>query len=101
MRSSSSRLPVNCFRSIYPKLSLTEFIIERCLGYGKFDVILATTKNKVDDYLIEVAKSYGIKTFRGSEEDKIKMKEKAIPIYEKWEKIFSDSLISKVKSYAA
>ena len=71
VRSSSSRLPEKCFRSIYPKLSLIEFIIERCLGYGKFDVILATTKNKVDDYLIEVAKSYGIKTFRGSEEDKI------------------------------
>ena len=71
VRSSSSRLPEKCFRSIYPKLSLTEFIIERCLGYGKFDVILATTKNKADDYLIEVAKSYGIKTFRGSEEDKI------------------------------
>ena len=71
VRSSSSRLPEKCFRSIYPKLSLTEFVIERCLAYGKFDVILATTNNKADDYLIEVANSYRIKTFRGSEEDKI------------------------------
>ena len=71
VRSSSKRLPEKCFRSIYPKLSLTEFIIERCISYGKFDVILATTINKVDDYLIEIAENYNIKTFRGSEEDKL------------------------------
>ena len=41
------------------------------MAHGKFEVILATTTNEADHYLIEVAKSYGIKTFRGSEEDKI------------------------------
>ena len=47
------------------------------------------------------AKKHGKTITKISEEDKINMKEKAIPIYEKWEKIFSDSLISKVKTYAA
>ena len=72
VRSTSSRLPEKCFRSIYPKLSLIEFIIEKCLAYGKYDTILATTSNKTDDYLIEIANNYNIKTYRGSEEDKIK-----------------------------
>ncbi len=53
-----------------------------------------------ENYELE-AKKHGKTITKISKEDKIKMKEKAIPIYEKWEKIFSDSLISKVKSYAA
>lgn len=72
VRSRSSRLPEKCFRSIYPGLSMTEFIIKKCLLYDKFEIILATTIDKSDDYLIELANYYKIKSYRGSEEDKIK-----------------------------
>ena len=42
-----------------------------------------------ENYELE-AKKHGKTITRISEEDKMKMKEKAIPVYEKWEKIFSD-----------
>lgn len=71
VRSKSTRLPEKCFRSIYPGLSMTEYIIKKCLVYDKFEIILATTTDKSDDYLIELANYYKIKNYRGSEKDKI------------------------------
>ena len=53
-----------------------------------------------DTYEIE-ARARGKTVTVISEEDKITMKEKAIPVYEKWEKVFSDSLIPKIREYAA
>ncbi len=71
VRSRSSRLPEKCYRSIIPGKTLIEYIIERCLFYKKYDIILATTTNEEDDFLIEISNYYKIKYFRGSENDKI------------------------------
>jgi len=53
-----------------------------------------------DNYELE-SKQNGKVITPVSEIDKAKMKELAIPVYEKWNKEFSKSLVSKIKRYAA
>ncbi len=68
-RTSSSRLPKKTLKKICGK-STIQLLIERVKKVSDIDiVILATTKKKCDDKLVEIAKKEKIKSFRGSEDD--------------------------------
>ena len=70
VRTSSSRLKEKCLLKIN-NYSIIEICILKCLG-AQIIPIICTTFNKRDEILVNIAKKYGIKYFRGSEENKIK-----------------------------
>ncbi len=67
-RCSSKRFPN---KSLYPINGIPIFILcaKRLAYKSNLKLILATSKNKNDDYLIKLAKRYKINYFRGSEKD--------------------------------
>jgi len=68
-RMNSSRLPGKVLKKIFGKPSI-EILIDRLrLAKNIDEIIIATTTSKDDDILVEWCKSYGVKFFRGSEED--------------------------------
>ena len=68
-RMNSSRLPGKVLKNIFGKPSI-EFLVDRLrLAKNIDDIIIATTTSNADDILVEWCKSYGVKFFRGSEED--------------------------------
>ena len=71
-RSSSKRYPDKVLKKIGTKRTL-EIMIDR-LKNIKFisDIIIATTFNKKDDRIVELAKKNKVKYFRGSENDVLK-----------------------------
>jgi spore coat polysaccharide biosynthesis protein SpsF len=70
VRTSSSRLKNKCLLYLNKKIRVIEHIILRCID-SDLVPILCTSKNKSDDILIEIAKKFKIKYFRGSEKNKI------------------------------
>jgi len=66
-RLTSSRLPNKHLKLINEK-PVFQILVER-LKPTNLDIILATTTNKEDDPLVELAESLDIKAFRGSEND--------------------------------
>ena len=67
-RMSSTRLPGKVFLRVNNK-PIIKYLIERLKRVKKVKkIILATTKNKVDNVLVDFAKKNKLKHFRGSEE---------------------------------
>tara|TARA_Y100001970_G_C14239879_1_gene864217 strand:+ start:664 stop:1395 length:732 start_codon:yes stop_codon:yes gene_type:complete len=68
-RMASTRLPGKVLKTICGK-SLLEYQLERLNRVSSADqVIVATTKNKIDDQIVELCKILGVKYFRGPEND--------------------------------
>ena len=66
---SSSRLPGKMLMNIGDK-TVIQHLVDRLRECSTLDdIVIATTINPADDVLIEWAESYGVKTFRGSEDD--------------------------------
>ncbi len=71
-RLSSRRLPAKLILPLGNE-TVIEFLIKRLKKIKLIDeIVLATTKKKIDDKLIRVAKKNQIKTFRGSENNVLK-----------------------------
>ena len=70
VRTSSSRLKEKCLLKIN-NYSIIEICILKCLE-AKITPIVCTTTNKKDKILVNIAKKFRIKYFKGSEENKIK-----------------------------
>ncbi len=68
-RTTSKRLPNKVILPFYEEKSIMEIIIEKLKSKIKLPIVLATTVNKSDDSLVEIAKKLGIKYYRGSECD--------------------------------
>ena len=68
-RLSSTRLPGKILKKVVNK-TLLEHIIER-IKYSKYidNIIVATTKNKIDNQICQLLNKIGISYYRGSEED--------------------------------
>ncbi len=68
-RYSSTRFPGKIIKKIN-NTTLLEILIKRLLRSKKINsIIIACTKNKLDDEIINVCKKYNVKIFRGSEND--------------------------------
>jgi len=68
-RMTSSRLPG---KVLLPSLNkpMLQLMVERLENLKHVDdIVIATTVNKIDDPIVELAETLGIKYFRGSEED--------------------------------
>lgn len=67
-RMHSTRLPGKVLMEIggRPMLALH---LERLAGCAMDEIILATTHNSDDDVLVDLARKYGVRWFRGSEDD--------------------------------
>jgi len=71
VRTGSSRLPKKALREI-GNCTTIEFLIDRLkLSSYADNIVLCTTTLDEDDILIEIAKKKGIKSFRGSQNDKL------------------------------
>jgi len=68
-RMGSSRMPGKTLMEILGKPTLWHLLENIRYSEQITDIILATTENKGDDVLAEFAKKYGVKCFRGSEEN--------------------------------
>lgn len=73
VRTNSTRLQKKALLKLNNNKSTIEFLISRIKKQIKTDceIILCTTKNAEDDKLIEIANKLNIKSFRGSEKDKL------------------------------
>jgi len=68
-RMSSSRLPGKVLKPILGRPNL-ELLIERLrLARGLNDVVVATTTNPADDAIEALARTLGVRCYRGSEDD--------------------------------
>ena len=71
VRTTSSRLPQKALLKIRNQ-RVIEHVIDRAkLCKNANLVVLCTTTNKEDDVLVDIAKRKKIKSFRGSEKDKL------------------------------
>ena len=70
VRTQSTRLPKKCLLP-FGDVRLIEHVIERC-GIYDIDPIICTTLLPEDDVLVEIAKSYNVRYFRGSVKNKLK-----------------------------
>ena len=66
-RADSTRFPKKVLRLIDDK-SVLEHVINQCKS-TKLKIIIATTKRKIDDPIIEIAKKAKVEFFRGSKND--------------------------------
>lgn len=66
-RMNSSRLPGKHGYKVYDKCMIEYLILRLKKVKGVKNIILATTKDKIDDFLVNIALKYKIKFFRGSE----------------------------------
>ena len=81
-RMGSSRLPGKSLSKIYKGLSLLEMVILRVMKAKKLDmIILATSKERDCEPLVELADRLGILTVRGSEVDVLSRFVEAIQQY--------------------
>jgi len=72
IRDKSTRLPAKVRRIIHGQ-SVTEHLIDRLKLSQKADqIIMATSNNPQDAWLVSIAEKKGIGCFRGDEEDKLK-----------------------------
>lgn len=70
VRTSSSRLKQKCLLS-FGRIKVIEHVIKRCIK-SNIIPILCTTREKADKILVQIAKKFNIKYFRGSNNNKIK-----------------------------
>ncbi len=71
-RTSSTRLPGKVLKRVNGK-SILEILISRVKRSRRLNsLMIATTENKDDDKVVEVAKELGVEWYRGSEEDVLK-----------------------------
>ncbi len=68
-RHGSSRLPGKVMKEIEGKTMLGWVILKLKKARVPDDIIIATTTNERDDVIAEEAEKYGVKYFRGSEDD--------------------------------
>ena len=69
VRTGSTRFPQKILEKIYDK-TLFELYINRIKPSEQIDkVVIATTENKDDEIIVEMAKNMGLDCFRGSEMD--------------------------------
>ena len=66
-RTDSNRLPKKVLKIINHQSILSQ-VINQCKKMN-LDIIVATTKRKKDDPIIEIAKKMKVKFFRGSKDD--------------------------------
>lgn len=72
-RTGSTRLPNKMLLPFFNGRTILEILIERLVkSFGNKNIILATTNNKLDDSLEEVAKQKDIICFRGDEQNVLK-----------------------------
>lgn len=72
-RTGSTRLPNKMLLPFFNDRTILEILIERLIkSFGNENIILATTNNKLDDSLEEVAKQKDIICFRGDEQNVLK-----------------------------
>ena len=71
VRTTSTRLPAKCLLPFGDGINIIEHVILRAKYYD-IDPILCTSTDKTDDILIEIAKKYKIKYFRGALVNKLK-----------------------------
>ncbi|MDA9283127.1 hypothetical protein N9P77_01715 [Amylibacter sp.] len=70
-RTNSSRLKEKMKLSL-GKYQIIEWVILRLLNTKLSEhLVLLTTKNKIDDWLVDTANNFGLKTYRGSENNLI------------------------------
>ena len=68
-RQNSTRFPGKILQKIN-NITLLEILIKRILKSKKINnLIIACTKNKHDDEILEICKKYNVKIFRGSDKD--------------------------------
>jgi len=68
-RMTSSRLPGKMLENIGDK-PVIQHLVDRLRNCSTLDdIVIATTLNDTDDVLVDWADSYGVKSFRGSEDD--------------------------------
>jgi spore coat polysaccharide biosynthesis protein SpsF len=68
-RVQSSRLPGKVLKKLGNKKALEVMIQRLKLIKGVSDIIIATTRKKIDNKIIQIAKKNKVKYFRGSEKD--------------------------------
>ena len=69
-RTGSTRLPQKMILPFYENEGIFSLILKRLTSIiNKNNIILATSTNENNDVLIDIAKSYGVNYFRGSEND--------------------------------
>jgi len=69
-RMGSSRLPGKMGKVFYDGKSLLDVILDRLqLFSDRVQVIVATSQNEADDFIVNTARRKGIKVYRGSEEN--------------------------------
>lgn len=69
-RTGSTRLPRKMILPFYEGEGIFSLLLKKLTStFDKKDIILATSDNENNDVLVEIAKSYGINHFRGSEND--------------------------------
>ncbi len=69
-RMGSSRLPGKMNLPFFEEKTVPEIIIEELKRfYNPQDIIVATTVNKADDVLVEMARKKDVRVYRGSEDD--------------------------------
>ena len=69
-RLGSKRLPNKMLLNFHDGKGILEILIERLVAADlNIPIIVTTTKNKIDDPIIELGKKKKVKTFRGSEDD--------------------------------
>lgn len=69
-RTGSTRLPQKMILPFYEENGIFSLILKRLTSaINKEDIILATSTNVNNDVLEDIAKSYGVNCFRGSEND--------------------------------
>lgn len=71
VRTTSTRLPAKCLLPFGDGMNVIEHVILRAKHYD-IDPILCTSTDQTDDILIEFAKKYRIKYFRGALVNKLK-----------------------------
>lgn len=69
VRTSSSRLPEKCLLELYDGTVL-EYVLNRARLFD-FDPVIATTTDDSDDVIVDIAKRYDVRCFRGSVYDKL------------------------------
>jgi len=69
-RTGSSRLPQKIVLPFFKKLSILELQLQRILTvFSAPKIIIATTNNKNDDAIIDIANKYNVSFFRGDEDN--------------------------------
>lgn len=71
-RLSSTRLPNKILLPFYQGKSILDLLIDKLLSFPDYKIILATSTNKENDLLEEIADRRNILCFRGSENDVLK-----------------------------